>query len=60
MRKQRLLFAGFVAHMREWRLPLRVMLGELVGGRGYSGGQGKDWLVYLKEDMAVFGMKFEG
>ena len=36
------------------------MLGELVGGKGYSGGQEKDWLVHLKEDMSVFGVKFEG
>ena len=36
------------------------MFGELVGGKGYSEGQEKDWLVHLKEDMSVFGMKFEG
>ena len=36
------------------------MFGELVGGKGYSRGQEKDWLVHLKEDMSVFGMKFEG
>ena len=46
--------------MREERLPQRVMLGELVGGKGYSGGQEKDWMVHLEEDMFVFGMKFEG
>ena len=46
--------------MGEERLPQRVMFGELVGGKGYSGGQGKDWRVHLKEDMSVFGMKFEG
>ena len=42
------------------RLPQRVMFGELVGGKGYSGGQEKDWMGHLKEDMSVFGMKFEG
>ena len=35
------------------------MFGELVAGKGYSGGQDKDWLAHLKEDMSVFGMKFE-
>ena len=60
VRKRRILFAGFVARMREERLPQRVMFGELVGGKGYSGGQEKDWRAHLKEDMSVFGMKFEG
>ena len=46
--------------MGEERLPQRVMFGELVGGKGYSGGQEKDWMVHLKEDMSLFGMKFEG
>ena len=45
--------------MGEERLPQRVMFGEL-GGKGYSGGQEKDWMAHLKEDMSVFGMKFEG
>ena len=58
--KRRILFAGFVARMGEERLPQRVMIGELVGGKGYSGGQEKDWIAHLKEDMSVFGMKFEG
>ena len=35
----------------------RVMFGEFVGGKGYSGGQEKDWMDHLKEDMSVFGMK---
>ena len=46
--------------MGEERLPQRVMFGELVGGKSYSGGQEKDWLAHLKEDMPVFEMKFEG
>ena len=37
VRKRRILFAGFVARMGEKRLPQRVMFGELVGGKGYSG-----------------------
>ena len=40
--KRRILFAGFVARTGEERLPQRVMFGELVGGKGYSGGQEKD------------------
>ena len=32
---------------------------ELVGGKGYSGGQDKDWMAHLKEDMSVFETKFE-
>ena len=60
VRKRRILFAGFVARMGERRLPQRVMFRELVGGKGYSGGQEKDWIAHLKEDMSVFGMKFEG
>ena len=36
------------------------MFGELVGGKGYSGGQEKDWVMHLKEDMPVVGTKFEG
>ena len=60
VRKRRILFAGFVARMGEKRLPQRVMFGELVGGKGYSGGQEKeDWMAHLKEDMSVFETKFE-
>ena len=60
VRKRRILFAGFVARMGEKRLPQRVMFGEFVGGKGYSEGQEKDWVDHLKENMPVFGMKFEG
>ena len=56
MRERRILFAIFVARMGEERPPQRVVFGELVGGKGYSGGQGKDWLAHLKEDMSVFEM----
>ena len=59
VRKRRILFAGFVVRMGEERLLQRVMFGKLVGGKGYSGGQEKDWRAHLKEDMSVFGMKFE-
>ena len=46
--------------MGEKRLLQRVMFGELVGGKGYSGGQEKEWMAHLKEDMSVYGMKFGG
>ena len=46
--------------MGEKRPPQRVVFGELVGGKGYSGGQDKDWMVHLKVDMSAFGIKFEG
>ena len=38
--------------MGEERLP-QSGVRELVGGKGYSGGQEKDWLVHLKEDIYV-------
>ena len=60
VRERRILFAGFVARMGEKGLPQRVMFEEVVGGKGYSGGQEKDWMDPLKDDMSVFGMKFEG
>ena len=37
-----------------------MIIGELVAVKGYSGEQEKDWIAHLKEDMSVFGMKFEG
>ena len=46
--------------MGEEHLPQRVMSGELVGSKGFSGGQEKDWMDNLREDMPVFRMKFEG
>ena len=41
LRRRRILFAGFVAHMEDTRLPKCVMFGEMVGGRGLCGGPGK-------------------
>ena len=54
-----ILFAEFVARMKEDRLPQRVMLREFVGGKGYSGGQDKDRMGHLKENMSVFGINLE-
>ena len=60
VRRRRILFAGFVTRMGEERLPKRVMFGEMVGGKGYSGGQEWDWMRYLEEDLKEFGIKLEG
>ena len=38
VRRRKILFAGFVARMGEERLPRRVIFGEMLGGKGYSGG----------------------
>ena len=53
VRKRRILFAVFVARTGEERLPQRMMFGKLVGAKGYSGGQEKDRLAHLKENMSV-------
>ena len=43
---------GVLARMGEERLPhKRVVFGELVGDKSYSGGQEKNWLMHLKEDI---------
>ena len=38
--------------MGEERLPQRVIFGEFVGGKGYSGGKEKYLMAHLKEDMS--------
>ena len=43
------MYAGFVARTGEDSLPQRVVSGESVGGKGYSGGQENDWTVRLEE-----------
>ena len=60
LRRRRIWFAGFVARMGEERLPRRVKSGEMLGGRGYCGGQEWDWMKDLEEDLKAFGIKFEG
>ena len=32
---------------------------EMLGGKGYSGGQEWDWMNDLEEDLKAFGIKFE-
>ena len=36
------------------------MFGEMLGGKGYSGGQEWDWVKDVEEDLKAFGIKFEG
>ena len=37
------------------------MFGEMLGGKGYSGGQEWDWMKHLEEeDLKAFGIKFAG
>ena len=44
------------AHGGHERLPKRVMFGELVGDVGSAGGQEKEWMGYLLDDLRVFGI----
>ena len=60
VRKRRTTFAGFVARMGEERLPRRMMPGDLVGRKGYSGRQEKGLMVCLEECMTECGMKTTG
>ena len=60
MRRRRISLAGFVACMGEECLPRRVTFGEIVGGKGYSFGQEKDWMGRLEEDLTEFGIESEG
>ena len=50
------MFAGFVAHMEDTRLPTCVMLGEMVGGTGCVGGQEKEWMGCFLDDLRAFGI----
>ena len=37
----------------------RVIFGEMLGGKGYSGELEWDWMKDLDEDRQAFGIKFE-
>ena len=50
------MFAVFVARMEDTRLPKCVMLGEMVGGAGYVGGQEKEWMGCFLDDLGAFGI----
>ena len=56
LRRRRILFAGFVAHMEDTRLPTCVMFGELVGGAGCVGGQDKRLIGCFLDDLRAFGI----
>ena len=59
VRKQRILFAGFVARMGNVTLSKRVTFGELEGGKGYVGGQEQDWMGCLERDLSLFNLPTE-
>ena len=54
LRRRRILFAGFVARMEDTRLPKCVMFGEMVGGAGCVGGQGKEWMGCFLDGLRAF------
>ena len=56
LRRRWNLFAGFVARMEDTRLPKCVMFGELVGGAGCVGGQEKEWMRCLLDDLRASGI----
>ena len=56
LRRRRVLFAGFVVRMEDTKLPKCVMFGEMVGGAGCVGGQEKNWLGCLLDDLRAFGI----
>ena len=56
LRRRRILFARFVARMEDTRLPKCVMFGEMVGGEGFVGGQGKLWMGCFLDDLRAFGI----
>ena len=40
-------------------MPWRVMFGEMLGRKGYSGGQEWNWMEGLEGDLKAFGIMFE-
>ena len=56
LRRRRILFARFVAHMKDTRLSKCVMFGELVGGAGCVRGQEKEWMGCFLDDLRAFGI----
>ena len=56
IRRRRILFARFVARMKDTRLPKCVIFGELVGCAGCVGGQEKEWTGYLLDDLRASGI----
>ena len=56
MRRGWILLAGLVARMQGTRLPKCVVFGELVGGAGFAGGQGKELMGCLLDGLKAFGI----
>ena len=56
MRKRRILLAEFVARMEDTRLPKCMAFGGLVRGAGCVGGQEKEWMRGLLDDLRAFGI----
>ena len=56
LRRRWIFFAGCVARMEDTRLPKCVMFGELMGGAGCVGGQGKEWVGCSLDDLRAFGI----
>ena len=55
-RRIRILFDGFLARMKDTRLPNCVMFGELMGGAGCAGGQENEWMGCFLDDLRAFGI----
>ena len=54
--RRRILSAGFVARIENTRLPKCVMFGELEGGAGCVGVQGKEWMGCFLDGLTAFGI----
>ena len=54
--RRRILFAVLVARMEDTRLLKCVVFGEVVGGAGCVGGQGKEWMGCFLDDLRAFGI----
>ena len=59
LRRTRILLAGFVARMKDTRLPKCVMFGELLGGVDCVGGQEKEWMECFLDDIRAFDIKID-
>ena len=56
LRGRRILFAGFVAHMKDTRPPKCVKFGELMGAAGCVRGQEKKGMGCFLDDLRAFGI----
>ena len=61
VRRMRILFAGFVARMKDTRLPKCVMFGDMLvgGGRRLRGGQGNERMGCFPDDLRAFGINVD-